>query len=563
MADTTTALASARSDAAEPAIVGRAQAAGPYGLTTQTRLLSGLLVFNLAMTLGLLFWSARTQDQIAISSSRNLADTVRSQELSSVKKILTDYTLWDDAYHYAVETFDPDFFDENFGDSAYLQEAFGITTAFIMGPDNRILRLMWDSQIAGDAPARTFIARVAGGLDLLVQQARRTVDGQFQAAGGFVKVADQIHFAAVRVINPHTEDLLATTTVTPNDAHVGVFMRPLDDELLQTLASDFALGNLRYVAGIDLPGNLTLPLYCTDGQSCGALAWQIDLPSQNVLFHLLPALLAVIIFVGLLSWYVLVSLNRGQVELWRAMQQARSADHTKTQFLANMSHELRTPLNAIIGFSEMMQIEVFGSLGNARYAEYTTNIHDSGKHLLDIINDVLELSKIEAGKYNLQETEVPLPEVIELVCRLMAPRIAAKHIVFDVQVAPNLPALYADERALKQILLNLLSNAINFTPDHGRVTVGLNHQPDGTLRLAVLDTGIGIPAEQLASVMQPFHQVAGPMTASDSGTGLGLSLTASLAALHGAEIRIDSEVGKGTAVLIEFPPSRVVLPKAA
>ncbi len=533
------------------------------GLTMQTRLLSGLLMFSLAMTLGLLFWSARTQDSIAAAASRHLADTVRSAELSSVKNLLTDYTLWDDAYKYTVKDFDPDFFDENFGDGAYLRDTFGITIGFIISPDNRILRLMLNSQIVDDAPRRNFLAQVGGGLDLLVQQARRPVDGEFLVTGGLVKVAGQMHFAAARIINPHTPDLQAKTVIAPGDAHVGIFMRPLDDELLNTLANDFALGNLSYANGANLAGNLTLPLNCADGQQCGALAWQIELPSHKVLFHLLPALLVVILFVGLFSWYVLTSLNRGQAELWQAMQQAQSADRIKTHFLANMSHELRTPLNAIIGFSEMMQVEMFGSLGNKRYAEYTDNIHDSGRHLLDIIDDVLELSKVESGTYDLHETEVPVPEVIEFVRRLTTQRIADKHITLAINIAPNLPDLLADERTLKQILLNLVSNAVKFTPNHGHVAIDVTHQPGGPLRLSVTDTGVGIPAEELASVMQPFHQVARPMIASEGGTGLGLPLTAALVALHGGEIHIDSEIDQGTSILVDFPADRAIVRKIA
>ncbi len=558
-----TTLVGASNGATKPSHRGRAETAGSYGLTTQIRLLAGLLVFSLALTLALLFWSAKSQDKIAVGSSRHLASTALGVQLGYLKKILTDYTYWDEAYQKTVETFDTDFFDENFGAGDYLRDTFGITSSFVMGPDNRVLRHMHDSVIVEDAGAMNIDAHMEGVFSKLIERARRAVAGEFLATGGFVKVADQLYFVAVRVIHPHTEDLLAKAEITPANAYVAVFMRPLDDELLQTLARDFDLKNLSYVADIDLPSGLTQPLYGADGQQFGTLKWQIDLPSRHVLYGVLPALLATIVCIGLLSWYVLSRLRRGQTELWHAMQRAQSADQTKTEFLANMSHELRTPLNAIIGFSEMMRDKVFGPLGDEHYAEYSANIHDSGQHLLDIINNVLELSKVEAGKYILQETEIALPEVTESVCRLIAPRAADKRITFDFKIAPNLPALFADERALKQILLNLLSNAIKFTPSDGRVVLEVAHDTKGTLRLTVSDTGVGIPKEQMCFVMEPFHQVAGSLIASEGGTGLGLPLTASLVALHGAAIRIESEVGKGTAVFVEFPPNRVVLPKAA
>ena len=340
-------------------------------------------------------------------------------------------------------------------------------------------------------------------------------------------------------------------------------MRPLDDELLQSIATDFGLDGLRYDTESAQTGELELPLYQANGQVSGTLKWQIDRPSGHVLSVVLPALLAVIVCVGLLSAYVLASMRRGQRRLYNAMLDAQSSDRAKTEFLTNMSHELRTPLNAIIGFSETMQSEVFGPIGNERYTEYSGDINTSGKHLLAIINDLLELSKVQAGKFDLHETEVALTEVSETVCRLLTPRAAEKGISLEVDVPADLPAVYADDRVLTQILLNLLSNAVKFTPDNGRVTLAMAHLATGQLRLTVSDNGIGIPEEQLSLVMKPFHQVSGPQTASEGGTGLGLPLTASLVELHGGEIRIESEVDRGTTIWVDLPANRVVLAQAA
>ena len=553
----------ASNGAIKSALRGQGGTAAPYGLTSQIRLLAELLACSLALTLALLFWSAKSQDEIAIESSRQLASTALGVQLSNLKKVLTDHTYWDDAYRNTVETFDPDWFDLNLGSNTFLRDTFGITSSFAIGPGNRALRHMHDSEVVEEALTWNIDTHMEGGLGKLIDEARQAVGGEYLATGGLVKMAGQLYFAAVRVIHPHTEDLLAKAAINPANAHVAVFMHLLDGELLDTLAIDFDLENLRHDANNDLPEDPALPLFAPNGQQFGSLTWRIDLPSRHVLYVVLPALLAAIICIGLLSWYVLSSLRRGQTELWLAMLQAQSADHTKTEFLANMSHELRTPLNAIIGFSEMIQTEVFGPLGNERYAEYNSNIHDSGRHLLDIITDVLELSKIETGKFVLRETEVALPEVIESVCWLIAPRAANKGITFDVKIAPSLPAVYADERALKQILTKLLTNALKFTPSGGRVAVEVAVDTKDTLRITVSDTGAGIPKDQIPLLLEPFHLVTGPLTASEGGVGLGLPLTASLVALHGAAMRIESEVGKGTAVCVEFPRNRVVLPKAA
>jgi len=563
MGNAATTSAGAGTGAIEPALAGQAEGTAPYGLTRQVRLLAGLLVFSLTLTLALLFWSTKSQDKIAVDYSRQIANTALGVQLSNLEKLVTDYTLWDDAYQRTIETFDPDWFDVNFGDGLYLRDTFGITSSFIVGPDDRVLRLMLDSENVEGAEVQNFVPQVEGGLSKLIQQARDRHNGEFVAVSGLIKVAGQLHFVAVRVIHPHTPDMAARTVITPANTYVAAFLRPLDYALLQSLANDFGLVNLNYAADIRPYNALVQPLYGADGQQLGTLTWWVDLPSRHMLYGVLPALLAAILCIGLLSWYVLHSLRRGQTKLWQMMMQAQSADRAKTEFLANMSHELRTPLNAIIGFSEIMQSRAFGPLGSDRYAEYNANIHNSGKHLLDIINDVLDLSKVEVGAYILQETEIALPALIESACRLAAPRAAAKGIALEAQLAPRLPTLLADESALKQILLNLLSNAVKFTPSEGRIVVEMDCDTRNRLLLTVSDSGVGIPKEQLPLVMEPFHQVAGPLIASEGGTGLGLPLAASLAALHGAAIRIESEVGKGTAIFVEFPPKRTVWPKAA
>ena len=556
-------LAEASCSAATPE-AGEQECTSPaFRLTKQTRMLAGLLVFSLALTLALLLWSAERQDQIAIDGSRHLATTAITVQLSQLERTLTDYTYWDEAYENTAHSFNPDWFDEEFGAGDYLGETFGITWSFVIDPENRTLRLMRDAEIAEAGPMPNLEHEVEGGLGELVRRARHEVEGEFRAASGLLVVDGRPYFAAVRAIHPNSKELLAAAAITPATAYVAGFMRPLDVELLQTFAHDFGLDNLRCIGKGNAAGSVTLPLDGVDGRPLDALAWQIDLPSRHVKAVILPALLAVILCVGLLSWYVLHSLRSGQKELWHALKQAKSADQSKTEFLANMSHELRTPLNAIIGFAEMMRDQMFGPLGHPRYAEYSANIHESGVHLLDIISDILEMSKVEAGKLELQETRLVMHKVMTSACRLIEPRATQKSIRISVDLAPNLPEVFADERALKQILINLLSNAVKFTPEGGRILVAATVGPRGTFRLAVSDTGVGIPKRQIPWVMQPFHQSGGSATASEGGSGLGLPLTASLVALHQGEMRIESEVGQGTTVIIDFPRSRVILPQAA
>ncbi|MEI6558925.1 MAG: PAS domain S-box protein [Rhodospirillaceae bacterium] len=250
-----------------------------------------------------------------------------------------------------------------------------------------------------------------------------------------------------------------------------------------------------------------------------------------------------------------------QQALIQAKETAEQASRFKSQFLANMSHELRTPLNAIIGFSEMMACEVLGPMGNSRYREYADAILSSGCHLLDLINEVLDLAKIEAGRYDLTEEWLTVNETFEDAVRLVGPRAAEKGTVIAGSAGVT-PALQADRRALRQMLLNLLSNAIKFTPAGGHIT--LRAVFDGcNLRLEVSDTGCGIPADRIRDLAQPFVQVDTAMNRRHTGTGIGLYLTRSLIELHGGQLIIESRQSEpsGTTVTLVFPPERLRLPE--
>ncbi|EWY42711.1 histidine kinase [Skermanella stibiiresistens SB22] len=237
-----------------------------------------------------------------------------------------------------------------------------------------------------------------------------------------------------------------------------------------------------------------------------------------------------------------------------ALRQAELANRTKSEFLANMSHELRTPLNAIIGFSEMMVARIFGPIGECHYAGYAQDIHESGKLLLNIINDILDLSKIEAGRLELRLENIELGEIIEPCQRLIAERveIADLRVVVDAQDLERL-TIHADPTKLKQVLLNLLSNAVKFTPRGGTVTVAVRRLNDDSISLSVSDTGIGMTAHDLALAMQPFRQVDNSHTRKYQGTGLGLPLAKALAELHGGQLRVASMPGIGTTVTVLLP----------
>jgi two-component system, cell cycle sensor histidine kinase PleC len=255
---------------------------------------------------------------------------------------------------------------------------------------------------------------------------------------------------------------------------------------------------------------------------------------------------------------MLIELEQAKSNSDEARRRAEEANLAKSRFLATMSHELRTPLNAILGFSEVMKNEVFGGHSSASYKEYSGDIHSSGQHLLNLINEILDLSRIEAGRYELTEESIPLADIVDECRHMLNLRARNKNQTLTASIDKTLPRLWADERAVRQVILNLLSNAIKFTPANGDIKIQVGWTSSGGQYVSIKDSGPGIPEEEIPVVMASFGRGSLALKTAEQGSGLGLPIVKGLVDLHGGNFQLISKVREGTEVRVTFPSARVM-----
>ena len=307
-------------------------------------------------------------------------------------------------------------------------------------------------------------------------------------------------------------------------------------------------------AGANLPGQL---LYARPDLICVAMARRADMRQGGEFIDKSKGVdILVPTIEDCFKKREMWRLADGGFELLRHAENAtKEASRVKVEFLAKISHELRTPLNAIIGFSELMMRDKRG-FPNDQYRSYISDIHSSGRHLLDIINDILDFAKAEAGQLVLFESNVDVQQVAQAIERLLGPRARDSGIELNMRIPADLPMIWCDERKLKQMLLNLVNNAVKFTPSGGVVEISAHLDPEGFV-VAVRDSGIGIAAGDIERVLEPFVQAETTLSRRQEGTGLGLALVKSMIEIHGGRLRLDSTLGNGTAAELVFPAERI------
>jgi signal transduction histidine kinase len=520
----------------------------------------------------LLILTAESQNRMAQESSEHLARSALSVTIEGMASYARDYAYWDATVENVVLDLDHTWTADNIG--AWAHDGLGMDATLVAGGDGEIFYAAIDgARVTADLDA----AFSSPELNALLEDARANAHsdaGGPQAAHGFVKLGeDTMLAAAAAIVREDNGDVHARG----GDASVLVYLRRVDQAFLDGLKEQFLLQDLSLQRAQAREHPLlpaALPLTAPDGTVMAYVTWNPSEPGSAFINDLaLPGLAAAVVL-AILLWLIVRRFRRATDALQRshlmlseqaydladqatalreARDQANAANYAKSQFLALVSHEIRTPLNAIIGFSDIIAQQAFGPKATERYQSYAKDILASGKHLLTLINDILDLSKIEAGRFELHEEEIAVDDCVQRCLALLREALDEKRL--RVSYEHTGLRLFADERAFKQMLINFLSNAVKFTPDEGRIWVTCRAD-DTAFFLEVRDSGCGIDKKDLQRVLEPFGQ-AGNALRSSEGTGLGLSISKSLAELHGGSLTIEPAEVRGTRVIMSLPATRL------
>ena len=519
----------------------------------------------------LLVMIANGQNRIAHQASEHLARSALSVTATDVMTSARDYAWWNATVENLVLQIDDQWAVDNIG--AWANDGLGMDATLAVDGQDEIFYAAFEGEryfsdlSQYNSPELTSLIRAA--------REKETADeGGPVAVKGFVPLDGRIMLAGASAIMWENYN---TAHDRGDAASVLVYLRRVDADLLNELEDTFLLADLSLISPDPAEAeafSATLPLRSSDGKALAYIAWQPDRPGHALLADLAAPGIAAALILAAMIWLIIYrfrkaadnlqeshlllseqaySLADQAVALREARDQADAANFAKSQFLALVSHEVRTPLNAIIGFSDIIAQQSFGHNAQERYQAYAKDILASGRHLLTLINDILDLSKIEAGRYELHEEEFEIDDVVGRCLTLFREKFDEKRLKVNYERC-NL-VIYADERAFKQILINLLSNAAKFTPEEGKIDIRCRSDKS-SVHLEVKDSGSGIDRKDMKRVLEPFGQAENAQKASE-GTGLGLSISKSLAEMHGGTLAIASELGKGTQVTFSLPAERL------
>lgn len=493
----------------------------------------------ISVLIGLLMHS---QNESAKRSSTQLFSATLTTGLEELSTLINEYGYWDEAVEHLVHRVDRTWIDGIFG--SFFNDDVGVNAFYVFDQDNGFVY----GEFMGAEDTEDPIVNYRGGLDELIASARESADDAPPiAVSGLLSRSTYLYLtAAIRMTTYDSVRDISTD-------HVLVFARQIGPEMMDKLDRNYMLHDLRYDDRSPSYSQVRFVPATVDGTDGPSFIWEPTLPGNQQLPVFIVGLAVLAVFLTVVSYFFFSRFGKISRKLAVARSVAEDANLAKSHFLANMSHELRTPLNAILGFAEAMKLQINGPLGHPRYREYADDIGTAGRHLLELIEDILDLSKVEAGRINLHREITDVGDVIRESCKFVRDAAREKEIDISILQDEDVPMLETDRRLVRQILLNLFSNALKFTPRGGTVSCRVARSERETIDIIIEDTGVGIDKDELESVLLPFVQGNSSEASGQKGTGLGLPIAKKLSELLGGSFDIESERGVGTKVVISLP----------
>lgn len=520
---------------------------------------------------GAVWFAAEEVDRQSVETSKRLARTALENAAENLEAWVKDYAFWDETIAKVVDSLDEEWTVDKIGQ--YMFDTIGSSITIALSAENHVLYVASDE--ARDSLPNGFADVVLPKLAPLLELARVTPMEEPVGVSAFVDTPVGVLLVAAAAITPEypTEQQLQ-----PHTRPVLLYFKTLRGDTLTAISERYFLPELHLTT---VPHGLSehaTQLNGPDGEPVAWVDWTPARPGRALLVSArvpFAILVIVLLAAGFLAIRRSVQIHdelmvrakalakansqlvRGEQQARSALQRAEHATRAKSAFLAGISHELRTPLTAILGFSQILKLQHRPSDTKSREQEYAEIIHDSSQHLLAVVNDVLDLSRIESGGYEISETWVDVAREAEQMRTLLAGEADRRGVTLDVEIGDDVPALYADTKALRQILTNLTANGLKFSNTGDRVTIRVRGGTDGGLVVEVEDTGSGIAPADQDGIWEPFTRATNPNVAKAEGTGLGLHLVKILTDLHEAEVALESELSKGTRIWITFSADRV------